>query len=93
MFISENLYILPPLLKHYEPVDGSDNRYLNHSHVPSVSPLNKDDDDCSSVAPIDLHISLLHSNCLFLFNVLPGIHLNLVGFWYKLTLTRHTNWT
>ena len=40
-FISEDLYILPSSLKTYELMDGSDTRYLNHSHVPIVNPLKK----------------------------------------------------
>ena len=38
-FMSEDLYILPPSLKPCEPVDSSDTRYLNQSHVPIVNPL------------------------------------------------------
>ena len=40
-FISEDLYILPSSLKLYEPMDGSDTRYLNQSHAPIVNPLKK----------------------------------------------------
>ena len=40
-FISEDLYVLPSSLKTYELMDGSDIRYLNHSHVPIVNPLKK----------------------------------------------------
>ena len=39
--MSDNLYILPPSLKPCEPVDGSDTRYLNQTHVPIVNPLQK----------------------------------------------------
>ena len=31
-FTSEDLYILPPSLKPYERMDGSDTRYLNQYH-------------------------------------------------------------
>ena len=38
-FMSEDLYILPPSLKPCEPIDSSDNRYLNQSHALVVNPL------------------------------------------------------
>ena len=37
--MSEDLYILPPSLKPYEPVDGSNTRYLNQYHISIVNPL------------------------------------------------------
>ena len=40
-FISGDLYILPSSLKPYEPMDGSDTRYLNQSHAPIVNHLKK----------------------------------------------------
>ena len=38
-FMFENLHILPPSLKPYEPVDRSDTRYLNQYHAPISNPL------------------------------------------------------
>ena len=40
-FMSEDLYILPPLLRPCKNLDGSDTRYLNQSHTPIVNPLKK----------------------------------------------------
>ena len=39
MFMSEDLYILQPSLKLYEPISRSDTRYLNESHTPIVNLL------------------------------------------------------
>ena len=150
--MSEDLYILSPLLKSCKPVDGSDTHYSNQYHAsivnhlkkplnielynekwldtppkicsppskhdhatlsfpptpfPSHSKLHKEtnnslpqllpkkvnNDECSPLTPTASHKSLLNSDGLFSFDILPRIHLNLVGFWYKSTLTRHTNWT
>ena len=38
-FTSEDLYILPPSLKPYERMDGSNTRYLNQYHTSIVNPL------------------------------------------------------
>ena len=38
-FMSEVLYIFPPLLKLCKYVDSSDTRYINQSHTPIVNPL------------------------------------------------------
>ena len=40
-FTSEELYIVPPSLKPSEPVDSSNIRYLNQSHIPIINPLKK----------------------------------------------------
>ena len=39
-FMSEDLYISLSFLKHYEPVDSSNTRYLNQYHAPIINPLN-----------------------------------------------------
>lgn len=35
------LYLLPPAIFPHEPLDMMDERYLNYSHAPIVSPLKK----------------------------------------------------
>ena len=40
-FMSEDLYILQPLLKPCESMDGSDTRYLNQYYASIVNPLKK----------------------------------------------------
>ena len=39
MFMSEDVYILPPSLTPCEPIYSSDTRYLNQSHAKIVNPL------------------------------------------------------
>ena len=46
---------------------------------------------CPSPKPVALHKLLLNSDGLFLFDILPRIHLSLVGFRYKSTLMKIMN--
>ena len=40
-FMALNLYLLPPSLKSFEPIDSTDTHYLNQTHTPFVNPLKR----------------------------------------------------
>ena len=72
-FMWENLYILPPSLKCYKLVDGSDTCYLNQSHTPIVDPLKKSlniglhNENVFGTPPKIFFLSFKHGNATLFF--------------------------